>query len=1160
MSSLSQSQKLNAIEKALHESVREDIETASKGLLDILGYRSERTLPGQSGSIAELLDRSKAQVRNTQSEEFLSSQARSLYFIFQVTDEEIKDESQGSLLSFLEDSRFDWGNFRSYLFVGAELSGSTYPRSRYAELAREINKHIPIPTFVIFRTSTGLMTLAFVHRREHKRVSGRQVLGRVQLIREIDPANPHRAHLDTLNELSLKERLVWMDSHRKPRNFDGLLAAILDTLDTQALNKRFYEDLFSWFTRAVEVAEFPISQAQSLPKEEHVIRLITRVLFIWFIKEKGLVADELFIEDQARCLLKDYDACSGDSYYRAVLQNLFFATLNCEFGQRRWSSKENATHRVFSRWRFRDEVRQPKRLVELFARTPFINGGLFDCLDSIESKSAGGYRIDCFSDNVTKSTEREYKMVSVPNCLFFGDKGLFTILNRYKFTVEENTPTEIEVALDPELLGRVFENLLAAYNPETRETARKQSGSYYTPRPVVDYMVGEALAESLANKTIVENVNNREWRERLDCLLDYDDAFDDARDLFSEEEIGRLINAISTIKVLDPACGSGAFPMGVLHRLTLALRRLDFDNHRWEALQKEIASGKAIKAFDTKSEAERNTELAEISSLFESYRDSDFGRKLYLLQNSIFGVDIQSVACQIAKLRFFISLAIEQEQRPEGENLGIRPLPNLETKFLAADALRGLNDPSKMQISTIRSEEIKKALHANREFHFHAQTRQQKLSSISRDANLREDLASELQDSGFAEKESRRIADWDPFNQMGVADWFDPKYMFGLDSGFDIILANPPYVESRNSLISAEQKDAYLHQVKMDWSAAVARGSDLLIYFFCRGAKFMSRTGLCAYITQNSWLSTDYGYKFQQFCSGRFSFYRILDTESKFFTDIGSQNINAVITFQGYEPCSEIIYEMLDVNFNQKSIKPISSTAHGKWGHQVAMPKDFQVVMDKIHEHSRPTPNIKWGQGLNVTKSLVKAGGGNVPVVLNSAAFVSEGSDGEAKIPLSKDRKVPALFMPRGVGDRHWCALNLGKSYTYSHVEIYLPDELWFSDTHYCLWAYMNSSLVWLYREITGRRNLGGGLLKSEVSDMKHLPVGIECDFATEVKSVMESLRRTPLAIQDEITSDEHQRIDELVFERLGVGTVKDDVQTMLLEVAEFRVRRSRSV
>ena len=224
-------------------------------------------------------------------------------------------------------------------------------------------------------------------------------------------------------------------------------------------------------------ARFPTAEARSLDSEQHVIRLITRLLFIWFIKEKGLINGDLFIEERVRPLIKDYNLDTGDSYYRVVLQNLFFATLNTEIGRRGFSQKEQATHRNFSLYRHRAEMTDPDALVDLLRQTPFINGGLFDCLDSEESTSRGGYRIDCFSDN---PAHRD--LLSIPNRLFFGPTGLIDLFNRYRFTVEENTPIEQEVALDPELLGKVFENLLAAYNPETRATVRKKTGSYYTPR------------------------------------------------------------------------------------------------------------------------------------------------------------------------------------------------------------------------------------------------------------------------------------------------------------------------------------------------------------------------------------------------------------------------------------------------------------------------------------------------------------------------------------------------------------------------------------------------------------------------------------------------------------------------------------------------------
>ena len=618
------------------------------------------------------------------------------------------------------------------------------------------------------------------------------MLGSVSLIREINPADPHRAHLDILAELSLPERLRWMDAHGKTRNFDGLLDAWLDALDTEELNKRFYRDLFAWFERAVQVAKFPKGQAQTLSSEEHVIRLITRLLFIWFIKEKGLVSEDLFVEHQVGGLLRDYDPVDGDSYYRAVLQNLFFATLNTEIGRRGFSSGDNSTHRDFSCYRFADQIAGQDALLSLFAKTPFINGGLFDCLDSEAATGDGGYRIDCFTDN--PAHRRGY---SIPNRLFFDrdekSPGLITLFNRYKFTVEENTPTEQEVALDPELLGKVFENLLAAYNPETRETARKQTGSYYTPRAVVDYMVDEALVAALSQKASPTDDDLDFWQERMRYLLDYGDAFDDVEALFTPEERESIVRAIAGTRALDPAVGSGAFPMGILHKLTLALRRLDPGNQLWEELQKELARQRAAVAFDTSDRQERDTELQEISDTFERYRDTDFGRKLYLVQNSIYGVDIQPVATQIAKLRFFISLAIDQEPDPAAANFGIKPLPNLETRFVAANTLLGLGGLNR-ELTSDRTRELQRQLNVNRERHFHAAIRQMKLKYRAEDGELRKELALSLTDSGLDATHAAKVAAWDPYNQNASADWFDAGYMFGVSGGFDVVIGNPPYV------------------------------------------------------------------------------------------------------------------------------------------------------------------------------------------------------------------------------------------------------------------------------------------------------------------------------------------------------------------------------
>ena len=667
------------------------LRASSLTLLAALGYRSDRTLPipgaPDPAAFRSMAEAASGKILHAEKAKFAEWNQAEL--LFQLTDTEVQTDR-----SPFQNATLEPGLLESYLFFAIELRGARYSRTALADVTRQLNRLFPMPVVVLF-SYAGRLSLAVVHRRQHQRDPSRDVLGRVSLIRDIETKHPHRAHLDILHALSLPERLHWLAAHQQPRTFDGLLTALLSALDTEALNKRFYTALFAWFTRAVAEATFPTNQARTLPPEEHVIRLITRLLFVWFVKEKGLIAAELFTEAQVASLLQDYDRDTGDAYYRAVVQNLFFATLNTEVGKRGFSREKRTTHRDFSRYRYRREMQNPAALLALFRRTPFINGGLFDCLDSETATTAGGWRIDCFTDTVTDPTRREHGLLSIPNRLFFDADGLLTLFDKFTFTVEENTPAEQDVALDPELLGKVFENLLAAVTPETRETARKQTGSYYTPRAVVEYMVDEALVAAVADRVSPDDGDAAFWQDRLRYLLDYADAFDDAERVFSETEREGIVRAIADTTVLDPAVGSGAFPMGVLHKLTLALRRLDPDNRRWEALQKERARARMDQALETRDRGERDAELLDISATFERYRDSDFGRKLYLIQNSIFGVDIQPVASQIAKLRFFIWLAIEQEPTAdEATNYGIKPLPNLETRFVAANTLLGLDKPA----------------------------------------------------------------------------------------------------------------------------------------------------------------------------------------------------------------------------------------------------------------------------------------------------------------------------------------------------------------------------------------------------------------------------------------------------------------------------------
>ena len=902
-----------------------DFAAGATELLAALGYRSELILGWQSGDAGDLFRQlPEPLVPGTQSEQDFVGEAQSVHILFQLTDAEIAAAVESPGQGRFDGGGFDGGNAESFLFAAVELRGDAYPRSQYAAFTREINKRIQVPTVVLFRTAGqsdggGRITLAFVHRRPNRYDPDRDVLGSVSLIREIDPVNPHRAHLDILGQLALPARLEWMDWHGKSRNFDGLLDAWLAALDTETLNRRFYAELFEWFERAVAVARFPTGEKVTRPPEEHIIRLITRLLFVWFLKEKGLVAGELFAEHRAAQLLKDYDREGGDSYYRAILQNLFFATLNTPVEQRGFSSGQQTTHRLFSYYRYAGQLADADGLMALLARTPFVNGGLFDCLDSEAGTRAGGYRVDCFSDV-------HYGKLSIPNRLFFGDgdgdaanpnnlanagrpahpikPGLIDLFNRYQFTVVENTPADQEVALDPELLGKVFENLLATINEETSVTARKETGAYYTPRPVVDYMVDEALAAALsvkaapaggdggasgASDTDTNADTDTDARaERIRRLLDYDDALADADTLFDTAERERIVGAIAGLKALDPAVGSGAFPMSILHKLTLALRRLDPKNHSWERVQQEQAVARAGAAFGTADQAARDAELVEISAIFERYRDSDYGRKLYLIQNCIYGVDIQPIAVQIAKLRFFISLAIEQEPDAAAgaaDNYGIKPLPNLETRLVAADTLLPLAQSAQLPMHTKSVTELERAIAANRERHFHATTRDAKNECRDRDRDLRQQLAEALEADGFPAQSAGQLAAWDPFDQnAGAADWFDAKYMFGVDvaggggdgdrdgAGFDVVIGNPPYIQlqKEGGRLGRRYRDAGF--------ATYARTGDVYQLFYEKGGQLLKpQRGILAYITSNSWLKAEYGKATRRYLAERHTPRRLLE-------------------------------------------------------------------------------------------------------------------------------------------------------------------------------------------------------------------------------------------------------------------------------------------
>ncbi|MBP1467705.1 Eco57I restriction-modification methylase domain-containing protein [Candidatus Chloroploca sp. M-50] len=850
-------------------------------LFAALGYQSKRRFDVEPHGGHELID-ALGLTGKLNAERALLEQWHAAELVFQLTADEVNASGQ---LPLFDTRQVEQTRIESYLFIVVDLLGASYTRTQLAMITREVNRYLPMPVFVLFRHGAAL-TFAVIDRRLHQRDANRDVLEKITLIKDIVFAQPHRAHVEILADLALSQLV----HEHSVSNFVELHRAWRSVLDSSALNRRFYREIANWYFWAVERVEFPAgAQAdRALRNATSLIRLITRLIFVWFLKEKGLVPGELF---NPRVLRETLTSFGNDesSYYQAILQNLFFATLNQEMNtaqrpdNRKFRGAGRQHYNITNLYRYRALFRDPGAALQLFGSIPFLNGGLFECLDK-PGADGSVMRIDGFSD-------RNDVPLDVPNELFFGAEhevdlnasygtrgkryqatGLITILQRYKFTVAENTPIEEEVALDPELLGQVFENLLAAYNPETQTTARKQTGSFYTPRPIVNYMVDEALVAYLdehvrqaTRLSLALDANQLvSLNSRLRALLSYSEAAHG----FSEDEVRHLIIAIDSLKILDPACGSGAFPMGVLQKLVHILGRLDPGNARWKERQidrvrETMRSAERIDDADIRDRtiADLEQQIEAINEAFER-NELDYGRKLFLIENCIYGVDIQPIAVQIAKLRCFIALIVDQRLDDSRTNRGIRPLPNLETKFVAANALIGIPRPAQLSLRDPALDQVEQRLREVRARHFSARTPKTKAKYREQDRELRSQLAGLLRRDGFSGDTAALLSAWDPYDQNAFAPFFDREWMFGMRDGFDIIIANPPYVRQ-------EQISALKPYFKEAYAETYSGTADLFVYFFHQGINLLRNGGRLVYITNNKWLRAGYGENLRGFLAAQ---------------------------------------------------------------------------------------------------------------------------------------------------------------------------------------------------------------------------------------------------------------------------------------------------
>lgn len=552
----------------------------------------------------------------------------------------------------------------------------------------------------------------------------------------------------------------------------------------EAVNKDFYAEINSAFYElvgrfddsGVELAapslQLPGS-ASLVDNQNYSVRLIGRILFIWFLKQKRSASGVPLLPKEV------LEGLTQQNILINSLEPLFFEVLNKPHSERR------AEYRIGG-----------------YEFVPYLNGGLFQ---PVSGPSGDFYH---WNNSAGK--------VEIPDSWFL---NLFQTLNSYNFTIDENLDNDVDLSIDPEMLGRVFENLLAEINPVTGQVARKSTGSYYTPRSIVSYMVDDSLEHYLVTKTKLA-------REKIRALITTDEFDDEEHHLTSADRLS-IIKNIRDLKFFDPACGSGAFPIGILQKLLWVIEQIDPTGEKF-------LGENATKASETSTE--------NASALYRI--------KKHIIKNSIFGADIQPIALEISRLRCFLTLIVDQKVMDEMENRGIDPLPNLEFKFVCANSLVPLS-PKEHQPVFGEDTNLDQKLIDLRDRYFDSRDFEKKRKLQETYLNL---IRGE--ESLFGESvRTLQLKSYHPFQSESAAEFFDPWQMFGQES-FDIVLANPPYIDSEGMVKFGQAGTREF----ISKTYRFAKGNwDIYIAFFEKSLNLLNNSGTVVFITPDKWLSKPFG-------------------------------------------------------------------------------------------------------------------------------------------------------------------------------------------------------------------------------------------------------------------------------------------------------------
>lgn len=740
--------------------------------------------------------------------------------------------------------------------------------------------------------TTDYSEIAFIFPNHEKIEAGKHKLKLTKLT--VKKNEIHYTDAQTLASIYYEGETSWMNLWIKWKKAFSVERVTEDFFEE-------FEDVF--FTLRQELNRQKIPKKES---HEFTLQFLNRIMFIYFISKKKWLEHTKFIE-WLWTSYKKTGKYRHDEFYGIWLKQIFLKAFN------------NRSNEIAG---------LPENVTQVLSSSPFLNGGLF------------------------KKNELDDLKVKISDSMF---QTVFEFFQRYNFTIKEDMPLDEEVAVDPQMIGYIYESLA---NVAEQIYDKNDLGIFYTPRVEVDFMCRRSLVEYLSKQlpdVPKENFyylvfGNEEEKERSHVFFDKGKLW------------SKLEEVLENLSVVDPACGSGAFLVGMLNVLTEIYR----------VIYKKIC--RTI---------------------------SDFDMKFRIVQRSLYGVDVMPWAIHASELRLWLQLIVETEFKKE--RLKEHPLlPNLNLNLRVGDSLvqeiggisfnirtNSLNPSLKKKLESLKQEKMKyyensptakfkttdevkaeeirlfeeiideriESLHTDIERtngEIRKSKSQKNLSGkIIYDSAVIEGLEEEIRNFLSEIENLKKVKELlkDPEKKPFVWD-IDFAEIFGDKNGFDIVIGNPPYVRYQKisppnktkAEVNLSQKREYVDKLNKSIQTIfpiqqiINRKSDLYIYFYYHGLSLLNDKGTFCFITSNSWLDVDYGKKFQEFLLKHAPIYAIYDNLKK--KSFAHADVYTIITLLGAP------------HFNEKKLaglKIVSKDEYPSFNHKakfIMFKKPFEQVVN----------------------------------------------------------------------------------------------------------------------------------------------------------------------------------------------------------------------